>query len=233
MLILGGTFDPPHVGHLVLALSAAAELGEGAVTFMPAGDPWRKRQPAIGGQPSEGGQLPAAGHQPADLPSPARTRVALLRLALRDAEARLGSRTSGPGPRLLLDARETQRPGPTYTAETLAELQDEGAGDLVLLLGSDALADLPNWHEPSRILELARLAVTPRPTEGADPLEKIIAGLDRLIPGAGGRILRLRQVPPLDISSRDIRQRVRLGLPITYLVPPGVERRIRGAGLYR
>ncbi|MCI0340307.1 MAG: nicotinate (nicotinamide) nucleotide adenylyltransferase [Planctomycetales bacterium] len=118
---------------------------------------------------------------------------------------------------------EARRPGPSFTVETLRELRaalPEGTG-LVLLLGADAAADLPSWREPAEIRRLARVAVAPR---------------------AGGREpARGRRSPPVDdplpeggpdVSSREIRRRVRAGEPIAGLVPPEVERYIREKGLY-
>src|SRR5262249_51960833 len=114
-----------------------------------------------------------------------------------------------------LDDRELRRAGPTYTVDTLQELHDEGAADLVLLLGADALADLDQWKEPARVRELARLAVAPR-TGAPLPWSEACA-LD---------------MPALEVSSSAIRARVRAGLPIRYLVPEAVEGYIRDHRLY-
>jgi nicotinate-nucleotide adenylyltransferase len=218
MLILGGTFDPPHVGHLVLAGCASAELGEETVTLMPAGDPWRK----------------TVATAEVRRPSPARVRLAMARLAVADANRRFGaaapSRNDQQPVAVVVDEREIRRRGPTYTADTLAELGAEGAGEITLLLGSDALADLPNWHEPARIFELARVAVATKP--GGTPFAEALALAEAAVPGCSARVVELRTVPPLAISSTMVRERVARGLPIAYLVPPSVERYIRRAGLY-
>jgi nicotinate-nucleotide adenylyltransferase len=152
----------------------------------------------------------------------------MTRLAARDA-SRLPA--AGATPPFAVDGREVRRRGPTYTADTLAELRAEGHGDLVLLLGTDALADLPNWHEPRRLLELARIAVAAKP--GAAPFARALAAVEGVAPGARERVVPLRTVPPLDVSSTLIRARVRAGLPIGYLVPRPVERYIAHHGLYR
>jgi nicotinate-nucleotide adenylyltransferase len=213
MLILGGTFDPPHIGHLVLAEAAREELGAAQVVLMPAGEPWRKRADLT---------VARSG------PSPANVRLAMTRLAAHDANRR--AQLAGP-PRLVVDEREVRRAGPTYTAETLAQLVKEGNVDLVLLLGSDALADMPRWHEPQRIFELARVAVAPKP--GGVPVESARRAVARAVPGAAGRIVELATVPPLALSSTLIRERVAAGLSIRYLVPGPVERYIQQRGLYR
>lgn len=213
MLILGGTFDPPHIGHLVLAEAAREELGAARVVLMPAGEPWRKQAE------------PAAARS---APSPANVRLAMTRLAAHDANRR--AHLAGP-PRLVVDDREVRRAGPTYTAETLAQLAKEGNEDLVLLLGSDALADMPRWHKPQRIFELARVAVASKP--GSVPVEVATRSVARAVPGAAGRMVELATVPPLTISSTLIRGRVAAGLSIRYLVPGSVERYIQQRGLYR
>jgi nicotinate-nucleotide adenylyltransferase len=188
LILVGGTFDPPHIGHLVLAECAHAMFG-GNVIFLPAGDPWRKAADE------------AAPHHV----SPVTHRLAMTRLAI------------GDNPRFKLDDRETRRSGRTYTVDTLEELRSEGHCDLVLVLGADALDDLPNWKSPARIRELATLAVAPR-AEAAFPKDDTIVMID---------------MPPLAISATDIRERVAAGKPIRYLVPGAVEAYIGEHGLYR
>ena len=193
--VLGGTFDPPHVGHLVLGECARVQLGLERVAFMPAGDPWRKA----------GRDVSAAGH-----------RLAMTRLAIEG------------NPAFRLDAREVERIGPTYTVETLRELHAQGVDDVVLILGGDALADMPAWREPDVIAALARLAVAPTGAD-ADAGERAWLaaqiGLDAPPVAVG--------MPPLPVSSTLVRERVREGRPIRYLVPDAVEAYIREHGLYR
>ncbi|MGE0571746.1 MAG: nicotinate-nucleotide adenylyltransferase [Dehalococcoidia bacterium] len=207
MLLLGGTFDPPHLGHLLLAECARVELGEGRVVFMPAGDPWRKTLPGA-----------VAAAVPARQVTPARQRLAMLRLAVRGNAA------------FAVDDREVRRKGPTYTSDTLAELQAEGETDVTLLLGSDAVADMRYWHEPGRILELARVAAVVKP--GGMPVAEAVRALAGVVPGAAGRVVEVGSMPPLAISSTLIRERVAAGLPVRYLVPDAVEQYIRTRGLY-
>ncbi len=191
--LLGGTFDPPHVGHLVLGECARVQLGLDRVRFMPAGDPWRK-----------------AGR---DVSSPTH-RLAMTNLAIAG------------NPHFDLDEREVERIGPTYTVDTLRALHAQGLDDIVLILGSDALADMPAWREPDVITVLARLAVAPK---GADQSEQAW-----LAAQAGLREPPIPvDMPPLPVSSTLVRERVRARLPIRYLVPEAVEEYIRLHGLYR
>ena len=125
---------------------------------------------------------------------------------------------------------ESERRGPSYTVDTLSVLQRQlgPQAELYLILGQDALADLPNWREPARIVQLARLAVAARPgCPRPDP-----AALERAVPGIRERI-DVVPMPQVDISSTDIRRRVAQGLSIRFLVPAAVEAYIAAHGLYR
>ncbi|HEX6032353.1 MAG TPA: nicotinate-nucleotide adenylyltransferase, partial [Tepidiformaceae bacterium] len=181
LIVLGGTFDPPHIAHLLLAECAREELG-GRVVFLPAGDPWRKAHRVI---------------------SPATHRVAMTGFAIAG------------NPAFSLDAREVGREGPTYTVDTLEELRAQGHESIVLVLGADALADMPNWKAPDRIRALATLAVAAR-----DESEGLAAsGTVRIA------------MPAVEISSTMIRERVRSGRSIRYLVPDTVRQYIEKSGL--
>lgn len=119
-------------------------------------------------------------------------------------------------PRFAVSRVELERPGPSFTVDTLEALK--GQGDLFLILGSDALADLPKWRSPERIRALASLLVARRP--GAPEPEA----------GSGARAF---DAPCLDISSRELRARAKKGLSLRYLVPDDVWRHIERKGLYR
>jgi nicotinate-nucleotide adenylyltransferase len=137
-------------------------------------------------------------------------RLAMLQLALGDNSAFEVSNV------------ELERPGPSYTAETLSVLKETNGGvDLFFILGQDALSDLPSWHDPGRIVQLATLAVAGR--EGAP--EDVPDDL-------GARVVRL-SMPVIEISGSEIRARVAEGRSIRYRVPLAVERYIRDNGLYR
>ena len=196
--VLGGTFDPPHLGHLILAQEALQALGLSRVLFVPAGEPWRK-----------------AGREL----SPRDQRLAMVRLA------------AGDNPGLGVSTAEVDRPGPSYTAETLAELceQFDSEVELFFIMGADSLADFPHWHQPLRILELARLAVAERSPSGDEGFEEGIP--EELAEAVRERVVWL-PMPLIAISASAVRERVRQGLSIRYWVPEAVEEYIRGHRLY-
>lgn len=194
--ILGGTFDPPHIAHLVLAEEARWRLSLERVLFIPAGDPWRKEGRGI---------------------TPAADRLEMTRLATAD------------NPAFEVSALEVGRPGPSFTAETLAALHAERPEDeLFFIVGEDALRDLPNWHNPAEIIRLAWLAVAPR----GGWSEAQAADLERVAPGIKNRVVPVL-MPAIDVSATDIRRRVAAGDSIHYLVPAAVEAYILERALYR
>lgn len=191
--LLGGTFDPPHVGHLALGECARVQFRLDRVCFMPAGEPWRKAGRGV---------------------TPAAHRLAMTNLAIAG------------NPHFFLDEREIERIGPTYTVDTLRELHAEGMDDLILILGSDTLADMPAWREPDVITALARLAVASKGVdEGEQAWLAAQVGLD-----AAPLVI---DMPPLPVSSTLVRERVRAGKAVRYLVPEAVDAYIREYGLYR
>ena len=119
-------------------------------------------------------------------------------------------------PRFALSPVELDRDGVSYTVDTLEALRSEG--DLFLILGSDALADLELWREPDRIRELATILVAARP------------GAPEPDPMHGARAF---DAPRLDISSRELRARAARGMSLRYLVPDAVWEHIKERGLYR
>ena len=118
---------------------------------------------------------------------------------------------------------------PSYTVHLLARAREAyGAGvELFFVMGEDQLRDLPTWHQPARVAELARLAVVTRPNVGADPGE-----IARAVPAVAGRI-HCVEIPQIDIASSDIRARVAAGRPIAYQVPAEVEDYVLAHRLYR
>lgn len=182
LALLGGTFDPPHIGHLVLAECARVQFGAEKVLFLPAGDPWRKTGRAV----------TAAGD-----------RLAMV------------SRAVASNSHFFVDDREVRRPGPTYTVDTLESLRDEGYDNLILILGSDAVADMPTWKQPDRIRQLATI---------------VVARKDQASLEAGMRVV---DMPNIGISSTDIRARVAAGKTIRYLVLAPVGAYIYEHGLYQ
>ena len=194
--ILGGTFDPPHVGHLRLAEIARRHLALDKLLFLPAGDPWRKA-----GQP---------------ISAPAQ-RLAMARLAV----------AAIPG--CEVSTLELDRPGPSYTVDTLGELLARYGHEteLHLVMGQDALLDLPNWKEPHRIVALAWLAVALRsPGRDLDLTE-----LEKAVPGVSRRLVIL-PMSFVDVSGTAIREWSRQGVDLAGLVPPAVESYIKQHALY-
>ena len=128
---------------------------------------------------------------------------------------------------VLVDFSEVERTGPTYTIETLTALRASlsSADELFFLLGQDALADMPRWKEPTRIAELARLAVAPR-AASEEPPDPALAFEPPLL------TLSV-DMPPVGISSSDLRERVKAGRSIRYLVQADVDSYIQEKGLYR
>ena len=124
---------------------------------------------------------------------------------------------------------ELERPGPSYTVDTLEALRDDRPEDeLFFLLGEDALMDLPNWARPQRIMELAMLAVARR----ADTSPKALEETERRLPGLGERVIWLK-MSAVAVSATEIRERVRGGQPVGDLVPATVEEYIQKQRLYR
>ena len=193
--ILGGTFDPPHIAHLVMADQARDQLKLARVFFVPAGRPPHKLDRAL---------------------SSVEHRVAMTQLAIAGDDG------------FVISRMDVDRPGPHYTADMLALMQAEHPGDeLYLLIGSDSLRDLRMWYEPARVVAQARLAVIRRP--GAEPDWRALEAAAPEIPARVDWV----DTPHLDISSTDIKRRVRAGLAIRYLVPTPVERYIVEHGLYQ
>jgi nicotinate-nucleotide adenylyltransferase len=192
--VLGGTFDPIHIGHLVIAEEARTKLGLSEVLFVPAGQPWLKQDRDI---------------------TPAAHRVEMVRRAIAD------------NPQFKLCTLEVDRPGPSYTVDTLTFLQKQlgSKTSLFFILGRDTLAELPLWKEPQEVMQLCKLVVPPR--IGSRDLRH----LEEAIPGLLDKVIQL-DMPVIGISSSEIRQRIAQGLPIRYLVPPEVEKYITEQRIY-
>jgi nicotinate-nucleotide adenylyltransferase len=192
--VLGGTFDPIHIGHLIIAEEARLKLGLSKVLFVPAGQPWLKQDRDV----------TAAVH-----------RVEMVRRAIAD------------NPYFKLSTLEVERPGASYTVDTLTTLGEQlGSGtNLFFILGRDTLAELPLWKEPEKVVQLCRLVVPPR--LGSRDLKH----LEKAIPGLLDKVIQL-DMPVIGISSSEIRQRIAQGLSIRYLVPPEVEKYITEHEIY-
>jgi nicotinate-nucleotide adenylyltransferase len=156
-------------------------------------------------------------HKPVRPLATARHRLEMIELAIADR------------PGFALSRVDVERPGPHYSADMLQLLKDEWGYDTTLFFieGSDSLADIMDWHEPQRIVELAELAMVDRPGVDLDADR-----LEQHLPGLKARLHRV-EMPLLEISSTDLRQRVREGRPLTYLLPDEVIAYILEHELYR
>ncbi len=195
--VLGGTFNPPHVAHLLCASEAADQLALDRVLLVPAAEPPHKE----------------VEHDPG-----AETRAELCALAV-DGD-----------PRLEVSRIELERPGRSYTVDTLRALHAAHADtEWTFIVGGDMALSLPTWREPAEILELARLAVAERSgVARQDILDRLGATL-----GDVGDRIDFFAMPRLDLSSSEIRRRIADGRSVRYLVPDAVAERIAARGLYR
>jgi nicotinate-nucleotide adenylyltransferase len=192
--ILGGTFDPPHFGHLAMAEAALIQLSLDQVLFAP-----------VGLQPLKQDRFATAPEY----------RARMVELAIADR------------PHFALSRADLDRPGPHYTVDLLAIIQQQyPAAALWFIMGEDSLSDLLRWRDPARIIQLARLAVLRRPGYEPD-----WAAFDQALPDLRARIDWIEHVA-IEISASDIRQRVQRGLSVEALVPPKIMKFIATHQLY-
>ena len=185
--IYGGSFDPPHLGHLLPVIDAAEQLALDGVRFVPAAT-----------QPLKVGRASAS---PAD------------RLAMTE-------RLVEGIPGFTVDPAEIDRPGLSYSVDTLAGVSAEVPGaELFLLLGADAYALFDQWRDPDRVRALATIVVMARGDGTMPPRER-----------PGVQVLQSRRV---DISSTELRARVRDGRTIRGFVPDAVAQYVAEHRLYR
>ena len=201
--IFGGSFNPVHFGHLLMAECCREQVPLDRVLFVPAAVP---------------------PHKPASELAPCADRLTMLRLAVGGHEA------------FEVRTEECDRGGVSYTVDTVAELRKQfPADDCWLILGADALASLPDWREPRRLLDLARPLILDR--QGADDIEAILAepAMRQLFSARELRRLFADrvQVPRLDIRASQLRTAVAAGCSIRYRTPRAVERLIVSRRLYR
>jgi nicotinate-nucleotide adenylyltransferase len=206
--VFGGSFNPIHFGHLLVASEVADALRLERVLIVPAASPPHKCTAEL---------------------APAHHRLAMVQVA------------TAPCPRLFACDVEIRRAGPSYTAETLAELAG-GGDELFLLLGSETFLDLPNWKDPTRLLELARLLVIPRLAAPLEPgaAETAVAlraiGADRLwsleTASTDARVL-IVPATSLPVSASGVRRRLRSGMSVDFLLPAEVIAYIAKHRLYR
>ena len=188
--VFGGSFDPVHAGHLIMAESVADRLRLDEVVFVPAYRPAHKRHRAI---------------------ASFRHRTSMLRTAIRG------------NPRFGISTVEGARGGVSFTVDTLESMSRKGTS-LYFIMGEDSLAEFHTWHDPDRIVRLARLAVVPRGTTVRRAAPRLRA--------AWRKRVVLLDPPRIDISSTEIRRLLRSGKSVRYCVPDRVLSFIRRHGLY-
>jgi nicotinate-nucleotide adenylyltransferase len=187
--IFGGTFDPPHIGHLVTAVNVRHDLELDRVLLIVNNIPWQK----VGSRPI----------------SPVQDRLAMVEAAVVDVEGLEASRV------------EIDAGGTSFTADTLAALlTEEPARELFVILGADAAAGLTTWERADEVRDLATIVSVERP------------GVPPASPLPGWRWVHA-EVPSIEVSSTDLRARVRDGRPLDYLVTHEVVDCIAARGLYR
>jgi len=198
--IFGGSFNPIHVAHLIVAERVRGERGLDRILFVPAAQP---------------------PHKPERRMPPAQDRLHMVRLAIAE------------NPAFEVDSLELQRKGPSYTLTTVRELRQRSGGNnrFCLLLGADSVLDLKNWWQARELVHAVDIVAFDRP---GHPLDD---GWDDLAEQFGrdwARKVRESRVavPQLDISATEIRQRVRQGLSVRYMVPEAVRRHIAKRHLY-
>ena len=184
--VFGGTFDPPHVGHLVTAVNVRHELALDRVLLVVANVPWQKADRAV---------------------TPAELRLAMVRAAVE------------PVAGLESSDIELRRGGPSYTIDTVDELERTGDLEVIVVLGSDAAAGLSSWERSDDLRRRSSVVVVDRP------------GAVGQVPPPGWRWQRV-EIPRLEVSSTDIRDRFADGRPLDYLLTPPVVDCIRRHRIY-
>jgi nicotinate-nucleotide adenylyltransferase len=192
--IFGGTFDPIHIGHLIIASEICEKLELDEIRFVVAPRPPHKNGIVASDE----------------------DRVALVLSAIADDD------------RFVIDLREFERPGRSYTVDTIRSFHREFPdSDLVFIMGEDSLLDFPNWNDPDMIVDLATIAVASRPK-----IELDLSSLFERLPPARNRVTEVK-TPEIAISSTLIRDRLARGESIRYLVPAAVETAIHDRALYQ
>jgi nicotinate-nucleotide adenylyltransferase len=191
LAIFGGSFDPPHVGHLLVAHDALDQLELDRVVLVPAAT-----------QPLKVGRAVASAEQ----------RLSMIRLLVEGDD------------RFEVSTVELDRAGLSFTVDTLNHFAGQyPAAERFLLLGADVLATFSQWREPERILELAQTVVLERQGDAAPALPS----------GVAENALRRLPTRRVDVSSTEIRERVRARKPIRGFVTDNVAAYIARTGLYR
>lgn len=195
--IMGGTFNPVHIGHLLLAENARETFALDHVIFIPSGVPYMKDQNALADRED---------------------RFAMCRLAVQD------------NPHFGVSRLEIDRPGNSYTCDTLLEWERTHPQDaLFLLAGADSLAAMEQWKQPKQIFSKAVVLAAVRKGYPMDTLFRLRDKLEKQY-CADIRFLTTRS---MDISSTEIRERIASGSSVRYLIPDAVYFYIKEHHLYQ
>ena len=193
--VFGGTFDPPHLAHLILAEEARYQLDLERVLWI---------------------LTPVSPLKPGTSISPWRQRLDLLEAALMD------------NPTFEISRVDIDRPAPYYAVETIEILRESHLkGELIYLMGGDSLRDLAQWERPQELVDNCHaLGIMRRPGDEID-----LAKLVQIIPSLRAKV-RWIDAPLLEISGRQIRERLINGEPVRYFLPPAVYQMIVDQNLY-
>jgi len=191
--IFGGTFDPPHIGHLALARAALEQLELDEILFLPANrNPLKTKKTVASGK----------------------HRLGMVEALVRNE------------PQMAVSDMELTRGGTSYTVDTLGELQVVQPADYWFIMGADSLKGLADWKNPHRLLRLARLAVALRPpVMDSDLLARV--------PEEFRSRIDVLNMPPMDVSSTDLRDRLARNQSVNPTIPQDVLKYISTNQLYR
>jgi nicotinate-nucleotide adenylyltransferase len=209
--VFGGTFNPIHWGHLRAAEEVAEQLELESMLFVPSASPPHKANTDI---------------------APPELRLAWVRDAIAD------------NPRFAVDPIEIERGGPSYSVETLRAIGARLAPELpVFVIGCDAFSEIDEWREPEALLRLANFAVMTRPPSNGGTLRDwlppaLAHAIELAADGRSGRHsaagtwLRLVEISALDVSSSDVRRRLREGRSVRYLLPDTIRGEVEKSEVY-
>lgn len=183
--IMGGTFDPIHNGHLILAEEVREKMKLEEIVFIPTGRPPHKRERKI----------TAAEH-----------RMAMTILA------------TNSNPKFKVSSIEIKRRGFSYAIETIEEMKRRKEAEYYFILGSDAAKELSSWYQAEELVKECEFVVAKR--EGSE------------IEISQQKQIHVIETPKIEISSTEIRRRIKEGKSVKYLIPEAVEAYIRKENLY-
>jgi nicotinate-nucleotide adenylyltransferase len=210
--LMGGTFDPIHLAHLRCAQETLERCGLDRIVFIPSATPPLKHGPGI---------------------TPYEHRERMVRLAVEG------------NPAFAFSDVENRREGRSYTVDTIGYFRETFGKELEIffILGQDAFGEIRRWKDWRRLLTQCHFIVMSRPGWGRRALRKVLPeayaarfAYDRTARGyrsPSGTLIAFTQVTALDIEATDIRERVKSGLSIRYLVPDEVREYIERHGLYK